>query len=350
MDLFDWGLSDPRALDASASGGVIARVTAARGEQCDVAQGPVASDARITAIVPRRLRSGEGAPVTGDFVALAPETATERAVVRAVLPRRTRLVRRASGRAGVGQVVAANVDVVAIVTAAVDDFAPRRLERYLALVHESGAEPVVLVTKAGLARDLDVVLDEARRVARDVPVHAVDVLDGIGLDAARALDVARRTVALVGSSGVGKSTLLNHLLGQTQARTGAVRAHDGRGRHTTTTRELFVLPGGGLLLDTPGLREVGLAVATEHVDATFDDVTDLASECRFRDCSHAHEPGCAVRAAAEAGALDAERLASWTSLRQEAEAEAIRRDARLRRAEGKRFGRLVREAKRLKGS
>ncbi len=350
MDLFDWGLTDPRVLDAaSASGMVIARVTAARGEQCDVAQG----DERTTAIVPRRLRSGEGAPVTGDFVELAPVTATERAVVRSVLPRRTRLVRRAAGRAGGGQVVAANVDVVAIVTAAVDDFAPRRLERYLALVHESGAEPVVLVTKAGLARDLDAlraVREEARRVARDVPVHGVDVIDGIGLDAVRTLDVARRTVALVGSSGVGKSTLLNHLLGQTQARTSAVRAHDGRGRHTTTARELFVLPGGGLLLDTPGLREVGLAVAAEHVDAAFDDVTDLAAECRFRDCSHAHEPGCAVRAAAEAGTLDADRLASWTSLREEAEAEAIRRDARLRRAEGKRFGRLVREAKRLKGS
>lgn len=264
----------------------------------------------------------EELPAVGDWVAAAPLPDEQKAVIEAVLPRRTAFT-RSDPWSDAEEVVAANVDTVLVVTAVGRDFSPRRLERYLAAAHESGAAPVVLVNKADLEPDTAAVA-AAQAAAPGVPVHLVSAKAGTGLDQLAAYLGPGRTVALLGSSGVGKSTLANRLAG-TDLATGEVR-EDERGRHTTTRRQLVPLPGGGFLLDTPGLRELQLSGA--DLDETFPEIAALATECRFRDCSHTHEPGCAVRAAVEAGELPRERLESYVKLTAElAELEERRRRA-----------------------
>ncbi|HEU4407859.1 MAG TPA: ribosome small subunit-dependent GTPase A [Polyangiaceae bacterium] len=297
------------------------------------------------ALVPRALAAAGGL-VAGDWVAVD----AERGAVERVLPRRTEFARQAAGRRTERQVVAANVDVVFLLAGLDGDFRARRLERYLALAHASGASPVVLLTKAGLCADAGAFVREAQAVARGAPVHAIDVVEGRGAEAPLGYLGPGVTAALLGSSGVGKSTLANHLLGEARAETGAVREHDARGRHTTTRRELFFLPSGAALLDTPGMREVQLWVERSALDETFDDLAALAGGCRFRDCGHGAEPGCALRAAVERGEVDAARLASFVALGREIEGHAERRAERARRgrSEGRQAGRLVREAMRMK--
>ncbi len=277
-------------------------------------------------LVPRRLREEAGDMVAGDWVAWHPG----RGAVEAVLPRFSFFARRRPGRAEAAQVVAANVDLAVVVMALDADFSARRLSRYLALAHGHGVEACVLLTKAGLAGDVEARVLEARRAARSVPVHAVDVVAGVGLAAVSALPEEGRTLALLGSSGVGKSTLVNHWLGADEhVRTAATRANDGTGRHTTTHRELHLLPGGGIVLDTPGMREVGLLGGDDGIERTFDDVAEVARGCRFRDCRHQGEPGCAVALAIEDGGLDAERVAEAQGLNRErsrAERRAWERD------------------------
>lgn len=259
-------------------------------------------------------------PVSGDWVAL------DRAdTVVAVLPRFTRFVRKAAGQRALPQLVAANIDRALVLMGLDQDFNVRRLERYLALAAQSGAAPVVLLTKASLCERLDERLDEVRGVVRGVPTHAVDVLAGVHTDALAALCVAGETHALVGSSGVGKSTLVNFLMGGAVAATGAVRAHDDRGRHTTTRRELFWTPSCTALIDTPGMRELGLWGDDRDVDEVFDDLAEVARACRFRDCTHDREPGCAVRAAVAAGTLSAQRVRAWSALRGELAGRGRRR-------------------------
>ena len=261
-------------------------------------------------------------PAVGDWVAAAPLPDERKAVIEAVLPRRTAFT-RSDPWSDAEEVVAANVDTVLVVTAVGRDFSPRRLERYVAAAHESGAIPVVLVNKADLEPDTAAVA-AAQGVAPGVPVHLVSAKAGTGLDQLAAYLGPGRTVALLGSSGVGKSTLANRLAG-TDLATGEVR-EDERGRHTTARRQLVPLPGGGLLLDTPGLRELQLSGA--DLDETFPEIAALAAGCRFRDCTHTHEPGCAVRAAVEAGELPRERLESYVKLTAElAELEERRRRA-----------------------
>jgi ribosome biogenesis GTPase len=264
----------------------------------------------------------EELPAVGDWVAAAPLRDEQKAVIEAVLPRRTAFT-RSDPWSDAEEVVAANVDTVLVVTAVGRDFNPRRLERYLAAAHESGADPVVLVNKADLEPDTAAVA-QAQAAAPGVPVHLVSAKAGTGLEQLAPYLVRGRTVALLGSSGVGKSTLANRLAG-TDLATAEVR-EDERGRHTTTRRQLVPLPGGGLLLDTPGLRELQLSGA--DLDETFPEIAALAAECRFRNCSHTHEPGCAVRAAVEAGELPRERLESYVKLTAElAELEERRRRA-----------------------
>jgi ribosome biogenesis GTPase / thiamine phosphate phosphatase len=284
--------------------------------------------------------------VAGDWVAFAPE---RRTVVR-VLPRRTEFARQAAGRRTERQIVAANVDVVFLLSGLDGDFSPRRLERYLSLAHASGARPVILLTKAALCPDAGPYLREAEAIARGAPVHAIDVVAGLGADAPLGHLAPGETAALIGSSGVGKSTLANHLLGEARAATSAVREHDARGRHTTTRRELFFLPSGAALLDTPGMREVQLWADRSALDETFDDLAELARGCRFRDCNHEGEPGCALRAAAEGGEVEPGRLESFVSLGRELEGHAERRAERARRdrSEGRKMGKLVRDVMRLK--
>ena len=267
-------------------------------------------------------------PAVGDWVAARPLPGERRALIEAVLPRRTAIVRKEAWRRARGQVLAANVDVAFLVAAVGRDLNPRRLERYLTLAWESGAQPEIVLAKADLATDLDEAVLTVESVALGVPIHVTSGVTGEGVDGIAARLADSRTGVLLGSSGVGKSTLANRLLGEEHFRTRELRA-DERGRHTTTHRELVVLPTGGVLLDTPGLREVQLWAGEESLDRTFEDVAALAEECRFRDCGHVHEPGCAVLAAVEAGALERERLASYRKLQREVRALEVRRSKRL---------------------
>jgi ribosome biogenesis GTPase len=290
--------------------------------------------------------NASGQAVAGDWVAAEALPGEERAIVRAVLPRRTRFARKEPWLTE-EQVVAANIDTVFLVTDCVRDFKPRRLERYLTAAWDSGADPVVVLTKADLAENPEETLAEAEAVAFGVPVHAVSSLTGAGLDELDPYFGAGRTVALLGSSGVGKSTLANRLLGEDVLATRDVRP-DGRGRHTTTHRELVQLPGGALLLDTPGMRELQLWAGESALDETFADVAELARQCRFTDCAHGSEPGCAVRAALAAGTLPRIRWESYTKLQRELRSLALRQDARLRSEAHKERRRFARSQRRTK--
>jgi ribosome biogenesis GTPase / thiamine phosphate phosphatase len=251
-----------------------------------------------------------------------------------VLPRRSAFKRKVTLGATEAQVLAANVDTVFVVTALDDDFSPHRIERYLTLTWESGAMPALVLTKADLCDDPLALLLEAEQVAVGVPAHVISNVTGEGLDELASYLGPAQTVALLGSSGVGKSTLANRLLGHEAQPTKGL-AEDGTGRHTTTARQLLRLPGGALLVDTPGLREVQLWGADEGIDQAFADVDDLAANCRFNDCAHKEEPGCAVQEAIDEGRLPRERLQSYRALQRELHRLAVKQDARLRSEEKK---------------
>jgi ribosome biogenesis GTPase len=261
-------------------------------------------------------------PSVGDWVAARVVGPTE-ALVEAVLPRRTCFSRRAAGRREVEQTLAANIDVVFLVCALDGDFNLRRLERYLTLAAESGASPVVVLNKADLCDSLEVLMRETAAVARDAPVVAASTRSSHGIEGLREYVGFGRTVALLGSSGVGKSTLVNALLGEDRFRTNEVRESDSKGRHTTTHRELSPLPGGGALIDTPGMRELQLWAGTDSVEQTFDEIAEAGERCRFRDCTHKGEPGCAVQAAIAAGTISEERWQSYKKLMGEARRHEI---------------------------
>jgi ribosome biogenesis GTPase len=275
-------------------------------------------------------------PSVGDWVAMDAAPPGTHRLIQRVLPRRTAVVRRAPGdRKLPSQVLAANIDVVFVVTSVNRDFNLRRLERYLAVAWDSGAWPVVLLSKADLADDLEAYRTAAAAAAPGVDVIAVSVVTGEGLDAVRAHLGPGRTVVFTGSSGVGKSSIVNALAGEPLLATAAIREDDARGRHTTTRRQLIRL-AGGLLIDTPGLRELGV-LDGEGVSTTFDDIEQLAASCRFSDCQHRSEPGCAVRAAISRGEIDRSRFDAYRKLEREAERAAMATDALARRAERKRW-------------
>jgi ribosome biogenesis GTPase len=293
------------------------------------------ADAERLAEVAGSLRHGASSaldlPAIGDWVGVRRRDEA-RPLIQAVLPRRTAFVRRAAGDRSVAQVLAANVDTVFLVVGLDADFNLRRLERTLVLAWESGASPVVVLNKADLApAEIDVRRAQVTGVAPGVPVVVLAARQGQGLEALERWLEPARTVALLGSSGVGKSTIVNRLLGREKQRTQEVRESDQRGRHTTTHRELVALPGGALLLDTPGLREIQLWSEGAGLEAAFDDLLAFAAGCRFRDCAHGGEPGCAVRAAVADGRLEAARLESFLKLQDELRALEIREDPIRRR-------------------
>jgi len=256
-------------------------------------------------------------PVVGDWVAIAPIVRGRRAVIQAILPRRSKFSRKVAGRETTEQVVAANIDTVFLMMGLDGDYNLRRIERYLITARDGGASPVVVLNKADLCDAVDLRVREVESVAQPAPVHAVSTKkDGL-IDVLNTYLVPGRTIALLGSSGVGKSTLVNRLVGHQMQAVQDVRVSDQRGRHTTTRRELIVVTGGALLIDTPGLRELQLWDGAGGMDATFDDIEVLGAGCRFRDCRHDAEPGCAVKAAADAGRLDGSRLESYRQLRRE---------------------------------
>ncbi len=283
-------------------------------------------------------------PCTGDWVALR-HWPDGRTTAEALLRRRTAVTRLAAGRASVRQVLAANVDTVAVVEPLVPEPDLGRLERLLVLGWESGALPVVVLTKVDLAPDAELVAADVARAAPGVEVHLVSAVRDGGAASLSAHAAAGRTLALLGPSGAGKSTLVNALAGTDVMAISRLRA-DGKGRHTTTHRELVLLPAGGVVVDTPGLRSVGLAGEAGGVAAAFPDVEELAAQCRFRDCRHESEPGCAVLAAVESGDLDARRLDAWHKLLREAQYMQRRSDARLRAEERARWRRVTMDNRR----
>jgi ribosome biogenesis GTPase / thiamine phosphate phosphatase len=292
----------------------------------------------VRARLPGRLVHDGVDVAVGDWVGIAG------ALVRAVLPRRSAIVRNSAGRAVAAQTLAANVDVAFVVSSLGPDLEPRRIERYLVTVWESGATPEVVLTKADRMDDPWGLVAEVEAVALGVPVHVVSAVTGQGVDALRARIGDGMTAVLIGSSGVGKSTLVNRWVGHELMLVKETRVDDDEGRHTTTHRELIVLPGGGLVIDTPGIRELQLW-DSGGLDEAFADVEELAAQCRFNDCSHNTEPGCAVKAALATGELAADRHASWLKLQRELRAIELRHDARLRREEVRKWQLRVREAR-----
>jgi ribosome biogenesis GTPase len=293
-----------------------------------------------------RLREDEifgGMPAVGDWVAVC-DAAGERFAIEALLPRRTKVSRKTPWLKAEEHILVANVDTVLLVTGLDRDFNPRRLERYLIAAWDSGADPVVVLTKLDLCDDLGKIV-EAEAVAVGVPVIATSAVTLDGLDDVRALLRPARTFVLLGSSGTGKSTLVNRLAGRELMPTGGLR-NDGRGRHTTRHRQLLVLSGGAILVDTPGLRE--LQVWEGDVDSAFADVAEIASGCRFNDCAHGVEPGCSVREALESGALDAARWASYLRLQRELRAIEARSSTRVHRELKRRWRQRARETRRAR--
>jgi ribosome biogenesis GTPase / thiamine phosphate phosphatase len=292
--------------------------------------------------------SGISPVCVGDWCILSPSSEPETADLVVVAPRRTALIRQSSGMRTEVQALAANVDVVTIVVPLDRDISRRQIERFLALAWDSGAAPVIMLTKADLVEErvIEEGTAEVHAVSGELPVVIASVVSGRGMDEVRSFVEGGSTMALLGTSGSGKSTLVNALMGAEVVQVGAVREADAKGRHTTTWRELLVVPSGGVLIDTPGLRELGMWIDEEGIDTVFTDVTDLAAGCRFNDCAHESEPDCAVLEAIANGTLDAARLASYRKLLAEAAYAARQNDDRLARENQKVWRQRTAEGKR----
>jgi ribosome biogenesis GTPase len=313
LEAFGWNGRRQAAFSLSSANGLTpGRVVGEHRSHFQVANDTM----ELAAEVPGRLRNAAAQrsdlPGVGDFVALRLASGLGPATIEEVLPRTSALVRKASGE-NRPQLLAANIDVVFIVTAPDGDFNLPRIERLLALVAESGAAPVIVLNKTDLSDDVDEAMRQIATVARGAPIHAVSAHAHSTSELERHFD-GNRTVALIGSSGVGKSTLTNALLGRAAQATQEVRAHDSRGRHTTTHRQLFLRPRGGSIIDTPGMRGVEVWNADRDANSTFEDVEALALDCKFSNCRHESEPKCAVRAAIARGDIDAGRVAKYVTL------------------------------------
>jgi ribosome biogenesis GTPase len=333
FDLAALGWS-PELAEQLEPGLVPGRVVAAHRAAYDVQT----SDGSVRTRLPGRLVHESLDVAVGDWVGLAD------GLIRVVLPRRSAIVRQAAGRTSEKQTLAANVDLAFVVTSLGPELEPRRIERYLVTIWESGAVPEIILTKVDRVDDPSEQVAAVEAVAVGVPIHVVSALTGEGCDALRARLAPGVTAVLIGSSGVGKSTLVNRFAGTERMAVKQTRADDDEGRHTTSHRELIELPGGGLVIDTPGIRELQLW-DSGGIEEAFADVEDLAAACRFNDCSHGSEPGCAVNAALASSELTQERYDSWRKLQRELRAIAVRADARLRREEKRKWQQRARDGR-----
>ncbi|MEH7225715.1 ribosome small subunit-dependent GTPase A [Bacillus sp. JJ1566] len=256
-------------------------------------------------------------PAVGDWVVIRARPEEQKATIHGILPRKSKFSRKAAGSTTEEQIVAANVDTVFLVNALNADFNVRRIERYVLTAWESGANPVIILSKADLCNDIEEKIQQVETVAFGVPIYAISAEKNIGLEQLAPYIIEGKTIALLGSSGVGKSTITNALLGRQKQEVQTIREDDDRGRHTTTHRELIVLDSGGILIDTPGMRELQLWDANEGFHQSFSDIEELFECCRFRDCSHTKEPGCAVQEALLEGTLDEGRYVSYVKLQKE---------------------------------
>ena len=309
---YGWVARRQAAFSVYASDGLVpGRVVGEHRTHYQVALGGI----EVSALAPGRLRNASAVrsdlPGVGDFVALRPSPADGPATIEAVLPRTTALIRKASGKE-TPQLLAANIDVVFVVSGLDGDFNVARVKRFLTLVRDSGAMPVIVANKTDVSKDAEAAARQLAEAAPGVALHAISARQGSGVGELEAYFDGNRTIVLIGSSGAGKSTLINKLLGEDRQVTGTVRGHDSRGRHTTIDRQLFLRPGGGAIIDTPGMRGLEVWNETEPAARDFDDVENLARQCKFSNCRHLSEPGCAVRAAIARGDLDAARLAEYS--------------------------------------
>ncbi len=337
VNLNDYGLSERLVREAAVYEGLyLARVSEQHRDLYKVIGEGGEIQARSSGKLGHAAADPTEFPAVGDWVMVDRlEDRGGSAVIHHVLPRQSALIRQSAGRESTGQIIAANIDTIFICMSLNEDFNLRRLERYLTIAWDSGASPVAVLTKADLCTDLSEKLSEIAVVSVGVPVLTCSAQDGSGFDELRSQIKPGETVAFVGSSGVGKSTLINRLLGQERLATGDIREADGRGRHTTTHRQLLRLPDGGIVIDTPGMRE--LQLYTGDLSRTFEDVEEIAALCRFADCSHRTEPGCAVQEAIRSGKLSKERLDSYEKLQREAKYAELRG----RQRENEKFRRMM---------
>jgi len=328
-----------------------ARVT---GEQRNLYR-VMSEDGELTAEVSGKLRyrsqSRADFPAVGDWVVIEPVTDESKAVIRAVLPRKSAFSRKAvlsGGMPDTGgktdeQILAANIDTVFLVSGLDGDFNIRRIERYVTIAWDSGATPVIVLNKIDLCDDLEATIEQVETVVFGVDILPVSATDGAGLEEINAFLSAGRTAVFLGSSGVGKSSIINALLGEERLKVQAVRDYDKRGRHTTTHREMIVIPGGGIVIDTPGLREIQIWLDEEGIKRTFPDIEALAMQCRFSDCRHQTEPGCAVKAAIKNGELDEGRYNNYLKLQKELEHLARRQNQKEARRSERDFDKRIRQ-------
>ncbi|PKL64719.1 MAG: ribosome small subunit-dependent GTPase A [Methanomicrobiales archaeon HGW-Methanomicrobiales-3] len=301
----------------------------------------------LTATVSGALKRSGQYPAVGDFVVLLDRQETGTSTIVAILPRTSIFSRGEAGPDGTDQVIAANIDTVFIMTAAGHDLNARRTERYLAIAHASGARPVIVINKSDLADDPRTLTEQLATVAAGAPVITLSAANGDGIEHLSPFLSSKTTIALIGSSGVGKSTLINRLLSSAVQETSTIREQDGRGRHTTTVRQLFILPGGAIMIDNPGIREVGLGTAADGMADTFPDITGLACQCRFSDCRHDGEPGCAVQEAVQNGTLAESRLENYRRLMREIAFSQEKAEIGLVRTERKRWKQIAKMGKEI---